>query len=75
MQRRDRDIAVGNDLDVGLMAGSFDDGREPEPIIAIAARVGPFDDSKTAVLANAVAANADPFDGFGRKCRAGREGR
>ena len=67
VKRADRDIAVGDGLEVGRMARSLHHRAEPEPVIIIAPRVGPLDDPQPPVIAQALPAHADALHLFRRQ--------
>src|SRR3546814_20421239 len=62
LERRDRDIAVVDRLEVAVVAKAMFDAVQPEPVITIAARVGPLDDRAATIIVAAFAGDAKSLD-------------
>src|SRR3546814_5396786 len=62
LERRDRDIAVVDRLEVAVVAKAMFDAVQPEPVITIAARVGPLDDRAATIIVEALAGDANTLD-------------
>src|SRR3546814_6639868 len=67
LERRDRDIAVVDRLEVAVVAQAVLDAVEAEPVIAIAARVGALDDRTAAIIVETLPCDADALDFGGGK--------
>src|SRR3546814_11839166 len=67
LERRDRDIAVVDRLEVAVVAQAVLDAVEAEPVIAIAARVGALDDRTAAIIVETLPCEADALDFGGGK--------
>ena len=69
VERGHRDIAVGDRLEIGGVAGRVDHRAEAEPVIIVAARIGALVDPEPAVVAQPLADDADALDLVGRQRR------
>src|SRR3546814_4564141 len=76
LERRDRDIAVVDRLEVAVVAQAVLDAAEAEPVIAIAARVGALDDRTADIIVETLPCDAVDLEfGGGKGWKVGIEER